>query len=148
MEKKYNLIFDSELMDVIYKFYGSQGKGINRITNNWFLLRRTVMPGLQGRFTYNEMGSMVKVLNGMNIDTRLAVKDVLIFAVQDAEKYDKMLSEWGVIESDLVDKLEKLTAVESMFLVDEIYRFWNVKSAYGSPNPNIERFAVDWGCVG
>lgn len=144
-QKKYNIILDQDIMNAVEGHYSSQGKGLSRMVSNWFILRRTILPGMYGLFTRDELTAIIISQNGVQFDMKLAVKDVIIFNLHDCEKHDRIISSTGSDEDTLIRKIERLSHAECIFLVDEIWRFWNIKSAYGTPRPNAEAFLKDWG---
>jgi hypothetical protein len=146
--KKYTFNFDQLFMQELSRLYGTQTEGVSRPADIWLQIRKRVSKKLQGYFSREELSCMVDTLNGTIIDSALTTNKVMLIAsLNDGNEYENLYERWGVDGDKLIEKIEQMSIDEYAYLIDEIYRFWNIQEAYGSPSPNLEAFMIDWRAV-
>ncbi len=142
----YSFRIPAEAMEKVQTLYLTQGVGLSRIIDNFYSLRRVAIQTLYNVFTREELSMLVVTLNGVELDGKLmAQRANLVIHIRDREAYEGACTKWKVDVDPFIKKVEILNPVEVMVIFDEIWRFWNIPSAYGAPNPNLHRFLADWG---
>lgn len=123
------------------KLYGSAYAGGTRATEAFLWLRRYTLKGLKGKLTRNELSALTDIQNGLIFEEQFAVNhSAFIAQIEDSDWFDHIGERWQVDVKALIKKVEQMTTCEIFFLQEEIDRFWNVEKAFGSPNPDLEKF--------
>ena len=123
------------------KLYGSAYAGGTRATEAFLWLRRYTLKGLKGKLTRDELSALTDIQNGLIFEEQFAVNHYAFVAhIEDSDWFDHIGERWQVDVKALIKKVEQMTTCEIFFLQEEIDRFWNVESALGSPNSNLEKF--------
>ena len=128
---------DAELV----KLYGSAYAGGTRATEAFLWLRRYALKGIRGKFTKNELSALIDIQNGSIFEEQFAVNHSAFIAhIEDANEFEGIGRRWDIDIKVLIEKVNHLNTCEIFFLQEEIDRFWNVEKAFGSPNPDLEKF--------
>lgn len=129
-----------EKIDLASNLYESRQGSIEKIIDGYSLIRSRVLESFKGHFKENELTALITCFNGTLISSNMQTANVLLAQVEDAEKYEGACSNHDTSSEIIKEKINKLDFCQIFFLIDEIYRFWNVGLAYGSPNPNLRQF--------
>lgn len=119
--------------------YESKQQGVDRCLAGYLSLQIRTIYELKGIFEGSEIKLLADAFNGTLLSPDMMHKSILIAQIEDAEQYDNLGAKWEVNIPQLVDKAKTLTNAQAYFLIDEIYRFWNVPDAYGSPDPDLDK---------
>lgn len=87
---------------------------------------------IRGLFTPDEWKGLVSSMNGIMVNefTKYNV-DMLIAHNEDAEKYERSFSNFGVNLSELNGKIKNLTMIQISSIYDRINDYWNNKNGCG-----------------
>jgi len=128
---------DAELV----KLYGSAYAGGTRATEAFLWLRKYALKGLKGKLTKNELSALIDIQNGSIFEEQFAVNHSAFIAhIEDADEFEGIGEKWKIDIKALIEKVKNMSTCEIFFLQEEIDRFWNVEQAFGSPNPDLEKF--------
>ena len=123
------------------KLYGSAYAGGTRATEAFLWLRRYTLKGLKGKLTRDELSALTDIQNGSIFEEQFAVNHSAFIAhIEDANEFEGIGKKWNIDIKALIEKVKNMTTCEIFFLQEEIDRFWNVEKAFGSPNPDLEKF--------
>lgn len=103
-------------------------------------LRATVLDGLKGRFTKQEITVLADTMNGVLWEPRQMLRpEYIVFELEDFEKHEGGISRHGADPAALLEKAKALNSAERFFLIQELLEFWHWPAAYGSPTPSLEK---------
>lgn len=116
-------------------------KSVDRILDTFISQRTAALRSMKKMFTGEELTGLCDMYNGTYFETYwMYDKGALIAELTDSDKLENVSGRFGFDFGILVKKLEGLSELQVFYLNLEIYRFWNVEKAYGSPSPNLEMF--------
>lgn len=125
--------------------YGGKQDGLERIIDNFIRLRRIALANLRGLFTKEERTGLLSAFNGTIIPTGWGPtpKSLLRGQMEDTEYYDGGSTAYSYQQDELLKKLDNLNETDSLFLLEEIHRFWN--EAPSNEMRNLNTFLTeDW----
>lgn len=138
--------FNDILLEQISDFENSLTESIEFAIETVLLQRKMAIRGLKGKFNREEIISIADIYNGIIFEKSwMGSKTAMIAELEDAEKFDSISSRHQVDLNALIEKINCLNDNEVFYLNYEIYRFWNVENAYGSPSPDLEKL-IDFLC--
>jgi hypothetical protein len=118
---------EEQTYEKISTVYAGKQQGLERIIDNFILLRRFALANLRDVFTQEEKNGMLSAFNGTIIPTGWGPtpKSLLRGQMEDAEIYDGGSTAYSYQLPELLEKLDNLTEADSLFLLEEIHRYWN-----------------------
>lgn len=143
--KSYKLATLASLpIEQTYPSRGSAGS-LEWALEGYATLRRLTLHSLKGIFTREEMLALTDRGRSLLVQQwHMGRKDVFLSGISDFQRLENGVREQGADYAALVQKVKSLSEQQIYFLEDEINRFWNDDSAYGSPTPDFEKFYNDW----
>ena len=117
--------------------YGNAYRGNQIAVENYLIVRAATLRELKGIFTKAELTGIVSSYNGTMLVPEYMTK-VSMFTghLEDAEKYESVISTWKADINSIVEKANKLSAAQVFFLQEEIAKYW------GDPASTIELFTA------
>lgn len=115
------------VFDKLTSLYTNKEEALNRAVSGFLLMRSLSLRTVSGVFSRPEMIGMVAAFNGtiITLDMGIPPKQMLIGQMQDAQTYESNADFYEYDGLQLLRKLEALTELEALFLLEEIHRFWN-----------------------
>lgn len=126
-----------EQLDGLFRY---RNEGVEVAIDSFLVLRRVALAQLKGVFTEQELSALVDCFNSTMLTKSMqAYKEIILAQVQDSNKYEGLYEKWGIEAVSFEGKINQLTELQSFFLQEELYRFWN-GAGYGYPMPELEKF--------
>jgi len=142
--KNISLRTEKKIAEELAIIYENTSKGAAFAVDAYPYLRRYTLNEIRGIFTKEELSSMVDNLNGIIMQSVFMINaDVFISSLEVGVEYEDLENKWGVDSVKLFEKINMLTAAQVYFLQDEIRRFWEIPTAYGSPSPDLDKLIKD-----
>lgn len=138
MEK--NVRVSTKQLEQLDELFQYRQEGVEVAIDSFLILRRVALAQVKGVFTEPELSALVDCFNATMLTKSMQPYNKTILAqVQDSNKYENLYSKWYVDASTFEGKINRLTELQSFFLQEELYRFWN-GAGYGYPMPELEKF--------
>lgn len=118
----------SELVfEELTKLYSNKKEAVDRAVSAFLLMRRLTLRELNGVFTEQERTGMVASFNGTIIGFNLGVppKFMLKAQMEDAVALEGADAMYGFDAEQLLGKIDGLSELQAMYLLEECHRFWN-----------------------
>lgn len=111
---------------VLEKLYQSRSRGMQEAVDGFLPLRFHTLREIRGIFTKAELTALVDHMRHMPLDDPIIRinKEIFISYIVDSSEWKNLAVTHGIVYSDLVYKIEKLTAAQNFFLLSEIHRYW------------------------
>lgn len=107
-----------------------QSSAIQAVMSIYNSIRRATRNELNGIFTRQELITLLDATNGtMPVWQYIANREMFIFHIEDAEKYQNSASMHGTDLPELCKKLERLTTAQVAVLQIELHVFWHHRSS-------------------
>lgn len=140
MKKNISLRTEEKITDELAIIYENTSKGAAFAVEAYPHLRRYTLNEIRGIFTKEELSFMVDNLNGLIMQSVFMINaDIFISGLEDGIEYEDLENKWGVDFVKLFEKINMLKSAQVYFLQDEIRRFWQIPTAYGSPSPDLDK---------
>lgn len=110
----------------INSMYPTQKEGIETAMQNYLAIRDNALRELQGIFTREELIALVDMYNAIIYDPRFAGPQFLQIQIEDAEAFESTVTRQSANLEQLIEKVKNLTHAQSLVLIEECWRFWNV----------------------
>lgn len=138
MEK--NVRVSNKQLEQLDELFRYRNEGVEVAIDSFLILRRVALAQLKGVFTEPELSALVDCFNATMLTKSMQPYNQTILAqVQDSNLYENLYSKWDVDATTFEEKINRLTELQSFFLQEELYRFWN-GAGYGYPMPELEKF--------
>lgn len=137
-------VYQDAMIPELRKIFGGSNNENARKALEAYLAVRTVWEVEVVRkkpFTPDELRLLCDIQNGSVFDASQAASvRMWVASIEDADHYDGIGEKWGVDIPQLIEKVQQIPVLEVYFWREEISRFWDVRSAYGSPSPDLDGF--------
>lgn len=128
-------------LDELFRY---RKEGVEVAIDSFIVLRRVALAQFKGVFTESELSALVDCFNATMLTKSMqAYKETILAQVQDSDKYEGLYSKWAIDTESFEGKINRLTELQSFFLQEELYRFWN-GAGYGYPMPELEKFLANF----
>lgn len=119
---------NKRVFDELITIYPNKEESLNRSVTAFLLLRKISLRELKGIFSKNELTGILASFNGTIIDFSIGIPpaDLLRIQIEDSIDLENNDSMYQYDAIDLLMRLNLLDNLKAMFLLEEIYRFWNV----------------------
>lgn len=130
-------------VEKIYK--KSDAEAFNRIVSYFLQEKKLKEKQLKGFFSKEEWVGMLQSFNGtiISFDIGLSItippKQILLAQMEDAISLDGADTFHGFQGDKLLEKINTLSEAEVLFILEEIYIFWNTNE-----NTSLEEFLKKW----
>lgn len=124
--KKVNISISQTDAKKINQLYPLQKDGLETAVQNYLAIRDNALRELQGIFTREELIALVDMYNATIYDPRFAGPQFLQIQIEDAEQFESTVTRQGANLGQLIEKVKNLTHAQSLVLIEECWRFWNV----------------------
>ena len=100
---------------------------IQRDLECYYAILDMVEDEMKDQFSIKEASLLCNVFRNTQMEIRRLKSwpTLFVWDVEDVEKYERLGEQFEVNTSDLIDKLEKLTPYQALWLLDKILLFWN-----------------------
>lgn len=93
---------------------------------NYLAIRDHALRELEGVFNREEIIALLDMYNGTIYDTKFTAPQFLQIHIEDAEQFESTVTRQGANLEQLIQKVKNLTHAQSLVLIEECWRFWNV----------------------
>ena len=100
---------------------------IQRDLECYYAILDMVEDEMKDQFSIKEASLLCNVFRNTQMEIRRLKSwpTLFVWDVEDVEKYERLGEQFEVNTNDLIDKLEKLTPYQALWLLDKILLFWN-----------------------
>lgn len=138
--KKVNIELQEEKVQQIAALFTSQKEGLTQSVENYLVLRASTLNSLKGLFNREELITLLDLHNGTMYEPRFTSPSILQAHLEDGELLEGTCTRQGSDYKVLNEKISKLSHAQSLFLIEECWRFWNVETYGQEINNFISKF--------
>ena len=139
--RKENIFINPENLTTVAGLFNQRNEAFEAALDTYVhMYNRSQISLKASGFTTQELIALVSMYNGTILERRFSFKPYVITHIEDAERYEGSCSKNGADKDQLIRKISEIDDMTLFFLIEEIYRFWFVESAYGYPTPRLEEF--------
>lgn len=118
----------SELVfNKLTKIYSNKKDAVDRAVSGFLLMRKLTIKEIKDVFTTEEKTGIVASFNGTIIafDIGIPPKFMLKAQMEDAVAFEAADTMYAFDAQQLLNKIDELTELQAMYLLEECHRFWN-----------------------
>lgn len=124
--KNVSIRLEDELLTMLSEVSVRPTTAVQTSVELMLYIRRATIHELKGRFTREEITALTVIFKTLSPTWKILINpSVLVMQIEDAEKYQKSVSNHGANPSELINKIKSLSAAEAAILQLELWIFWN-----------------------